>query len=101
VLVEPSCGFAGGSLMWRAQGRRDLPLAAFPAQAAQLANLRRRAVTIAGFEVRPIRVDRLDGSPEVALWRALDRRGRIHDADTPEAAAVAAGAHITLDPPSQ
>lgn len=62
---------------------------------------KRHPVTIAGIDVRPVLVDHLDGAPEVPMWRANDRHGRPHVKATPEAAAVAAGARITLDQPSQ
>ena len=40
VLVEPvSLQVVGAPPFWRAAGRPDLPLATFPAQAAQLAKL--------------------------------------------------------------
>lgn len=41
VMVEPSRGFAGGSIAWRAAGRPDLGYATSPHQAAQLAKVGR------------------------------------------------------------
>lgn len=53
--------------------------------------IRRHPVTIGGIEARPY--VRNPGEPdEVRFWRAIDHRGRYHDAPTPEAAAKAAGA---------
>lgn len=52
----------------------------------------RRSVEIGGVAVRPMHRDYLDDRPVVPFWRAVDRLGRLHDADTPEAAAKAAGA---------